>query len=82
MKVVRPKMPAAILLKAQHSKHQVNSSSNSLMKNLRQRHKLEMIWEAQQCLLQISLISSPNSPKLSNKFLHQYSKKDQYNKQQ
>ena len=79
MEAVRHKTPAAILLKAQPSKHQVNSSSNSLMKNLRQRHKLERIWEAQQCLLLISLISFPSSPKFSNRFPHQHSKKDQYN---
>ena len=82
MEAVRHKMPAAILLKAQHSKHQVNSSSNNLMIDLRQRHKLEMIWEAQQCLLLISLISFPSNPKFSNRFHLQYSKKDQYNKLQ
>ena len=78
MEAVRPKMPVAIFLKVQLSKHQVSSSSNNLIKNLRQKHKLEIIWEVQQYLPLISLISFPSSPKFSNRFPHQYSKKDQY----
>jgi hypothetical protein len=43
MEAIRPKIPVAILLKVQLSKHQVSSSSNNLMRNLKQKHKLEII---------------------------------------
>ena len=80
MEAARHRMPAVILLKVQLSKHQVNSFSNNLMGKLNQRHKLEIIWEVQQCLLLISSISFPSNLKFSSRFLHQHSKRDQYPK--
>ena len=78
--VVKPKMPVAISLKTQHSKHRVNSFSNNLKRNPSRRHRLEIIWEVQRCLPLISLISFLSSLKYSNRFPLRYSKKDQYNK--
>ena len=80
MEVVKPKMPVAISLKTQHSKHRVNSFSNNLKRNPSRRHRLEIIWEVQRCLPLISLISFLSSLKYSNRFPLRYSKKDLYNR--